>query len=458
MSYLPSGMRMEPDTNEGRSSSARTRAQRCVDAAVANLLAYRGDVDACIDEALRHDPDCVGAYCVRASAALLAADQPRAADPRPFFALDRISDEADERERGHIRALRAWRDGDMLSAVEHYGRLLHDCPDDVLALHVAHALDFRLGERERLRDRIASVLPHWREDMPHFARVLAMYAFGLEENGDFAQAEAIARRSLELVPDNAAAIHVVAHVLEMQGRSDEGVAWLEATRQTWEGNRGFAVHVAWHLALFQVDRDDTAGALAIYDAALRPSASASTAMLVDASALLWRLELRGVDASARWRSLAAAWRRKPLRGMRAFNLVHAVIAFAAGQRRRRARRVIALLRTDKATRSANQPHDLDLAIPVCEALAAFAGGDYRFAVDRLTQVRAMAERCGGSVAQCDLILLTLLEAALRSHRARLAHALASERNARKPGSLLNRWLFARARTVLAAAWLPARSG
>ena len=70
----------------------------------------------------------------------------------------------------------------------------------------------------------------------------------------------------------------------------------------------------------------------------------------------------------------------------------------------------------------------------------------------------MAERCGGSVAQCDLIMLTLLEAALRSRRARLAHALARERNARRPASLLNRWLFARANAVLAAAWLPARSG
>jgi hypothetical protein len=59
-------------------------------------------------------------------------------------------------------------------------------------------------------------------------------------------------------------------------------------------------------------------------------------------------------------------------------------------------------------------------------------------------VRAIAHRCGGSVAQCDLIHLTFVEAALRSHRARLARALAAERTARKPDSPLNRWLFARA--------------
>jgi hypothetical protein len=65
-------------------------------------------------------------------------------------------------------------------------------------------------------------------------------------------------------------------------------------------------------------------------------------------------------------------------------------------------------------------------------------------VERLTHVRTAAERCGGSVAQCDIIMLTLLEAALRSRRDHLAHALLAVRDARNPRSALNRWLFARA--------------
>ena len=64
--------------------------------------------------------------------------------------------------------------------------------------------------------------------------------------------------------------------------------------------------------------------------------------------------------------------------------------------------------------------------------------------------RAIAYRCGGSVAQCDLIHLTLIEAALRSAHAPLARALAAERSARKPDSPLNRWLFARAGAVAGA--------
>ena len=72
-------------------------------------------------------------------------------------------------------------------------------------------------------------------------------------------------------------------------------------------------------------------------------------------------------------------------------------------------------------------------------------GAYSTTIERIGAVRAIAARCGGSVAQCDLIHLTLIEAALRNRSMRLAQALAAERAARKPESLLNRWLFARSR-------------
>jgi hypothetical protein len=133
-----------------------------------------------------------------------------------------------------------------------------------------------------------------------------------------------------------------------------------------------------------------------------------------------------------------------LSGERAFTLVHALLAFAAAGVEHRAARVARLLRTDPATRDANTAQDLALAIPLAEGLQAYGRGDYATAVDRITAVRAVAYRCGGSIAQCDLIHLTLVEAALRAQRTRLALALAAERAARKPDSPLNRWLRARA--------------
>ena len=100
-------------------------------------------------------------------------------------------------------------------------------------------------------------------------------------------------------------------------------------------------------------------------------------------------------------------------------------------------------RHSSAEASASADDDLLLALPLADGLQAFTRGDYARAVDAINRVRAIAHRCGGSVAQCDLIHLTLTEAALRGRRTRLARALAAERTARRPDSALNQWLFAR---------------
>ena len=146
------------------------------------------------------------------------------------------------------------------------------------------------------------------------------------ENGDYAAAFALAHRSLAMIPDNAAAIHVIAHVFEMQGRAADGIRFLEQTRPTWSMNPGFAAHIAWHLALFHVDRGSASDALEIHDAMLRPTRSSAVATLVDASALLWRLELRGTDVGRRFRAVARVWRRQPLRRLRAPSRVDVRVA------------------------------------------------------------------------------------------------------------------------------------
>jgi tetratricopeptide (TPR) repeat protein len=425
-------------------TAADAEALALYEAAVESLQGQRGDTAARTAAALAHDPRLAAAYCLRAALLVLSGT---AASQHPLAATLRVLDDltiANDRERRHAAAARAWLDGNVALALERYAAIVVDYPRDGVALQVAHALDFRLGHREMLRDRIAEVLPHWDPSVPGYGYVLGMHAFGLEENGDYARAEAAARESLHLAPDNAGAIHVVAHVMEMQGRAREGVEWLEATREIWASNAGFSTHLAWHLALFHIDLDASAPALAIYVDVIAPRAGNNTAALIDATALLWRLELRGSPVRRLWRSLANHWAQSSLAGERAFTLVHALLAFAAAGVEHRAARVAKLLRNDPATRAANTVQDLALAVPLAEGLQAYGRGDYATAVDRITAVRAVAYRCGGSIAQCDLIHLTLVEAALRAQRMRLALALAAERAARKPASPLNRWLCARA--------------
>src|SRR5262249_57373364 len=120
-----------------------------------------------------------------------------------------------------------------------------------------------------------------------------------------------ARRALDFEPDNAAAIHAIAHVLEMCGRAREGIAWLESTRKTWAASAGFANHLAWHLTLFHIELGATDTAVAIYDQTLAPRPTSPTTALVDASALLWRLPLRGVGLCAPLRAPARRARGEP---------------------------------------------------------------------------------------------------------------------------------------------------
>ena len=222
--------------------------------------------------------------------------------------------------------------------------------------------------------------------------------------------------------------------MEMQGRAREGLAFLAATELAWIEGTGFSAHLAWHRALFHLDSNDLKSALTTYDAQIANARAAGISVLADASAFLWRLQLRNIDVDGRWQLLADRWETRTLAGARPFYVVHAMMAFAAAGRGVAAARVFeALPPADTSDVSMSLPEEA-LAPPFCEALLAFAHSDYAACVEWLSRVRRIAHRCGGSLAQCDLIHLTFTEAALRARKARLPHALVAERAAKKPGN------------------------
>jgi tetratricopeptide (TPR) repeat protein len=221
--------------------------------ALAGLFRSDGNALPVIERVIGRDPAFAAGHGLRAGALVLSgADSPAGALAASVAAIERNS-AANERERRHAAAAHQWLDGDVVRAARLYGELLRDYPRDRLALLVAHGLDFRLGRHDMLRERIAGILPHWDTRDPEYGYLLGMHALGLEETGNYDGALTAAHRSLELVPDNAAAIHVIAHVIEMRGPPDKGIAWLRGTQPIWIGNAGFRVHLAWHLALFQLD-------------------------------------------------------------------------------------------------------------------------------------------------------------------------------------------------------------
>ncbi len=414
-----------------------------LEAAHDRLLGFVGDPVEAIDAILVEQPDFVMGHLFKAGV-LTQAMEVRIYDDMvaSLRAAEALADRANDRERGHMAAIRAWVDGEFYGAVECWEAVLVEYPRDLLALQLAHLSDVLLGDTVNQRDRVARVLPSWDESVSGYGFVLGFHAFGLEECRDFAQAEEAGRRAVALNPRDAYAIHAVAHVMEMQGRQSGGIWWLTSRMEDW-AHDNFANHLWWHLSLFHLDLGQSDRVLEIYDHALRSARHAGDKYEeLDAAALLWRLNLLGVDVGGRWSELADKWEISAVDTLYAFNDVHAMMTFVSDGRAEAVETVLnATERYVKRANDANVGMTREIGLPFCRALQAFAAEDYASAVDQLLPIRYRTHRLGGSHAQRDIVALTLLEAALRAKRFALARALANERTAVKPTSPQN-WTFA----------------
>ncbi|OUL99443.1 tetratricopeptide repeat protein [Variovorax sp. JS1663] len=397
------------------------------------------DPVAVLEPALAQDPDFIAGHLMMAGLFLSGIDGqllPAARASLDSAAASRRRPVA--REQSLLAALRPWAEGDMGQANQLLDRHLVDHPRDLFALQLTHMADLVLGRSAMLRDRIARALCHWQPGDAGYSYLLGMHAFGLEECNEYARAEALGRRAVALDPHDTWAVHAVAHVYEMQGRVAEGIHWLTEETEHWQQNNALAVHNHWHLALMHLSNHDEEAALTLYDRAIAPGPAAMALDLVDASALLWRLDLRGVDVAGRWEALAARWDAQAAWGWSVFNDTHAMLAFVgAGDTARTARG-----RAGMGAVPAVAPLPWwSEAGALCEAVTAFGAGAYARCAELLLPLLPVTHGFGGSQAQRSLIFLTAMEAARRAGDTALFDALASEAVARKPalaGSLAGR--------------------
>ena len=409
-------------------------------------IIMRGDPVAVIDAALEDEPGFVLGLCLRAEMQLLTTERarlPQAA--RDVEMAEALTGAANDRERGHIAAIRAWLEGDLEKAVDCWESVLLEYPRDLIALFAAHMTDFFLGEAVQMRDRISRALRGWDGDTPGYGYVLSMYGFSLEEAGDFARGEENGRMAVELNPKDVYAIHAVAHVMEMQGRQEDGIEWMTSRQADWAVDCGFAIHLWWHTAMYHLDLGQYDRVFEIYENGIRHSTDGISLEELDAASILWRLNLLGVDVSDRWGELADRWEPSAEDTYYAFNDMHAMMAFAGDGRDMAAAKLLAATASYVTERGGtNAQMTRDVGIPICRALLAFSREDYDATVDLLLPVRYKSNVFGGSYAQRDVIALTLIEAAIRARRFSLAHALLAERAALKETSPMTWKLMARA--------------
>jgi len=402
--------------------------------ALGALNVYRGDPVAIIDTALEADPDFVMGHVLKAQVMITMWE--RSLLPKIQASLGRLKDldnRSNARERAHAGAIARWAAGDWNGHRAALDRLLADHPRDLLALQVGHIADFFHGDRDNLRGRVVRALPAWTRDDPGYGLLLGMHSFGLEECGQYSQAEEAGRHALDIDADDCWAQHAVAHVLEMQARQAEGVAFMEGRKANWaQADNGFAFHNWWHTALYNLDQGNSARALEIYDKGVRPEPAEVQLMMLDAAALLWRMHLRRIDVGKRWDELAAVYEKGGEAGFYAFNDMHAMLAHVATGRTKAAAALLKAAEAAAKEAGTNAMMTREVGLPILRGVEAFGRERYGETVDLLMPVRYRAHVFGGSHAQRDILHRTLLEAALRAGDRALAQALANERTALKP--------------------------
>jgi tetratricopeptide (TPR) repeat protein len=405
------------------------------DRSVADYWGLTGDPVGTLKGALAVDPSfALGAIAVADLFMIGGFRGDHAEVTKALAAAEAAIGGASERERRHLAAAKAWASGRVFDAEQIWDDIIADHPTDALALRLVEDAHFLHGHSLAIRDSAARALPAWERDNPLTSFVLGAYAFGLEESGELGRAEAVGREALAGNPADGWATHALAHVFETANRQEEGIAFLKSTRPNWRPAHFMAGHNGWHLGAFLIELGRFDEAIADYDRYAAPKlADDQTLDRVDAASLLWRLELAGVDVGDRWRPVAEAWMRHVDDHVSAFNDLHLALAVARSPDASDAGRLRASLDAyQRFGAGDNHRVTVEVGRALVDGMLAFGAGDYAEAIDALSSARHEAIRIGGSHAQRDIVAQTLIAAAERSGRWRLARALLAERAAIRP--------------------------
>lgn len=408
---------MVMDAQGNRASFASDEAARAFDHMVEGFLKYRLDTPLRLKATLQLDPEAPLPVMMKAGFAMLAYKAAHV--PAARAALDQARKlGGNGREKMHLAALDAWAEGGQDRAIAIWERIIAEHPRDILAFRFHHFAAFWMGKAPAMLSAVEGIMPHWEGDVPGYGSVLACRAFANEEAGNLLIAEHAGREAIRRDPADLWAAHAVAHVLEMQGRRAEGIAWITGLTPHFAGGNNLMHHIFWHQAMFHLERREHAQVLHLYDTAFRNLESPVTQMQPDlyidcqnAASMLFRLERQGVDVGARWEELAEKAEARIGDCLSAFTLPHWMMALCATGRFDAARLMLQALRNAARGNSLEASTLRDAALPVCEAMLLHAQGDAAGAVRAMRGAVPVMHRMGGSHAQQDVLEQFFLVAA-----------------------------------------------
>jgi tetratricopeptide (TPR) repeat protein len=355
---------------------------------------------------------------------------------------------ATRRETMLLRQLERWIAGDV-PAVQALGEaIVADYPRDLASVKLHQYFSFNRGDAAAML-HIAECARNENPQNPH---LFGMLAFGYEQLHRLPEAEAAARRALELKPKEPWAQHALAHVMLSSGRVREGVEFLAEASHTWDDLNSFMyTHNWWHRALFSISLGDEAAVFEAYDHHVWSQEKSYSQDQVGAVSLLARMEIAGLDVGDRWAEVADYLKPRARDTLQPFLTIQYLYGLARAGRAEADMLMAAV--EDRARDTGRFDHRVwaEVALPACRGVLAHARGGHEAATRLLGPVAPRIAEIGGSHAQRDLFGQILLDAHLKAGHYSIARGMIEMRRTWDPdGVPLNRMLDAIDRRLAAA--------
>jgi hypothetical protein len=190
--------------------------------------------------------------------------------------------------------------------------------------------------------------------------------------------------------------------MEMQGRHDEGIDWIDRLRPQWGETNNFRFHLFWHQALYHLAQRDLDAVLAIYDQELAPAVEDDFYLdLCNAASLLLRLEALGQHVGERWAPLTRIAEQHAEDTELVFASLHYLMPLVRTASPA-ADRLLQALRQWAGRDTTQAAVVRDVALDVANFLVAVRAGDRALAASGFDTFRNQLYRIGGSHAQRQL--------------------------------------------------------
>jgi hypothetical protein len=401
------------------------------------LSAWHGAEDA-FDQAIAADPGFALAHIGRARLHQLNMEGGKA---RAMAAQAReLAAGATPREKNHVEIMAAVIESKPKAAVTGAEAHLEEYPRDAQVLSILLGA-FGLYAFSGRPDHDAAKLAICERHARHYGEdwwFTSYLGWSHTEAGNLSIGRTLSERAMGLRAENANAAHGLSHAMFEQGDMATGRQFLTQWMPLHDRKSFLHGHLAWHVALTNLDEGDLDGALAIYEQHIKPAGRSYPPLNIftDGASLLWRLSLAGqAGLEPHWREVAAYGEKYFPQAGAHFADVHLALAAAMTGGDALEKRLAQL----EARQADGKLMPGRAAIDLCRGIRAFAEGDNANAIGFLEPAISELTRIGGSHAQRELWEDTLIVACLRAGQGDKAARRISARLERRPSARDQAW-------------------